>query len=173
MRLSDPVSGWSARHPRRGIGCDLLQRNRRFHQVHFCAGRNHAPMGGVCDDFRGHNPMQCAVREQSGPAFVLYFGTAKFRREFTGMKRWANNIGPHLTRIRLRRGLTQEQLAAKLQIGESNMTRQVVANIEARRRRVYEDHIRHLVKVLRCDLDELFHGKSAPDKTPPTKSPRR
>lgn len=89
------------------------------------------------------------------------------------MKRWANNIGPHLTRIRRRRGLTQDQLAAKLQIGESNMTRQVVANIEARRRRVYENHIRDLVKVLRCDLDELFFGKSAPDKTPPAKSPRQ
>lgn len=88
------------------------------------------------------------------------------------MKRWANNIGPHLTRIRRRRGLTQEQLAAKLQINESDMTRQVVANIEARRRRVYEDHFRALVKVLRCDLNELFFG-NPPATNPPVKPPRR
>jgi transcriptional regulator with XRE-family HTH domain len=58
----------------------------------------------------------------------------------------------------LLRGLTQEQLAAKLQIHGSDMTRQVIANIEARRRRVYEHQIRLLMKVLRCTLDELFFG---------------
>lgn len=89
------------------------------------------------------------------------------------MKRWANNIGPNLTRIRIRRGLTQEQLAAKLQIGEVNMTRQVVANIEARRRRVYEEQIIGLVKVLRCDINELFFGIVPAAKISPSKSPRR
>lgn len=74
------------------------------------------------------------------------------------MKRWANDIGPNLTKLRLRRGLTQEQLAAKLQINGSDTTRQVIANIEARRRRVYEHQIRLLVKVLRCTMDELFFG---------------
>lgn len=74
------------------------------------------------------------------------------------MKRWANDIGPNVRKLRLLRGLTQEQLAAKLQIHGSDMTRQVVANIEARRRRVYEHQIRLLMKVLRCTLDELFFG---------------
>lgn len=86
------------------------------------------------------------------------------------MKRWANNIGPHLTRLRLRRGLTQEQLAAKLQLAQADMTRQVVANIEARRRRVNEDHILGLLKVLRCDLNELFFGgPPATDSHRPTR----
>jgi len=74
------------------------------------------------------------------------------------MKRWANDIGPNVRKLRIRLGLTQEQLAAKLQINGSDMTRQVVANIEARRRRVYEHQIRLLMKVLRCTLDELFFG---------------
>ena len=86
------------------------------------------------------------------------------------MKRWANNIGPHLTKLRLRRGLTQEQLAAKLQLAQADMTRQVVANIEARRRRVNEDHILGLIKVLRCDLNELFFG--VPPATDSQRSPR-
>lgn len=87
------------------------------------------------------------------------------------VKRWANEIGPNLRKIRLRRGLTQEQLAARLQIAEADMTRQVVANIEARRRRVYENHIRGIIKVLRCDLNELFFGvPPAPDSHRPTRS---
>jgi transcriptional regulator with XRE-family HTH domain len=92
------------------------------------------------------------------------------------MKRWANDIGPNLTKLRLRRGLTQEELAARLQIAEADMTSQVVANIEARRRRVYEDHIRGLIKVLRCDLNELFFGvPPATGSNLPTRSkpPRR
>ena len=92
------------------------------------------------------------------------------------MKRWANDIGPNVTKLRLRRGLTQEQLAAKLQISGADMSRQVVANIEARRRRVYEDQIRGLVKVLRCTFDELFFSSPpATSSQPPiqTKLSRR
>ena len=86
------------------------------------------------------------------------------------MKPKANDIGPHLVKLRLHRRLTQEQLAAKLQISGANMTRQVVANIEARRRRVYERQIRFFIKVLRCSFDDLFLGNSAPEK--PAASPR-
>ena len=92
------------------------------------------------------------------------------------MKRWANDIGPNVTKLRLHRGLTQEQLAAKLQIGGADMTRQVVANIEARRRRVYEDQIRALIKVLRCTFDELFFGSTPATSSQPsihTKPSRR
>ena len=70
----------------------------------------------------------------------------------------------------MRMGLTQEQFAARLQLKESDMTRQVVANIEARRRRVFEEHIRLIIKVSHCNLDELFFGDSAPEK--PISSPR-
>ena len=74
------------------------------------------------------------------------------------MSRWANDIGPNLRKLRLRLGLTQDQLAARLQIAGSNMTRQILANIECRRRRVNEQQIRQFIKVLRCTLDELFFG---------------
>jgi transcriptional regulator with XRE-family HTH domain len=81
------------------------------------------------------------------------------------MKPKANDIGQHLVKLRLNRRLTQEQLAAKLQINGADMTRQVVANIEARRRRVYERQIRFFVKVLRCSFDDLFIGSPAPGKS--------
>jgi transcriptional regulator with XRE-family HTH domain len=74
------------------------------------------------------------------------------------VKHWANNIGQHLAKLRLRRGLTQDQLTAKLQIKGYPMTRQIIANIEARRTNVSEEQIRHLVDVLRCSYDELLDG---------------
>jgi transcriptional regulator with XRE-family HTH domain len=78
------------------------------------------------------------------------------------MKPKANDIGHNLAKIRFRRKLTQDQLAARLQIAGYDMTRQVVANLESRRRIATDRHITGLVKVLRCSLDELFFG------TPPS-----
>lgn len=78
------------------------------------------------------------------------------------MRRWANDIGHNLAKLRMQRGLTQEQLAAKLQINGADISRQVLANIESRRRRVNEQQIRALLKVLRCSLDELFFGTTPP-----------
>ena len=89
------------------------------------------------------------------------------------MKRWANDIGPNMRRIRIRMGLTQEQFAAKLQIKESDMTRQVVANLESRRRRAYESHIRQIIKVSHCTLDELFFGTTLVINRQPTNRSKR
>jgi transcriptional regulator with XRE-family HTH domain len=88
------------------------------------------------------------------------------------MKPKANDIGQNLVKLRLNRRLTQEQLAAKLQISGADMTRQVVANIEARRRRVYERQIRFFVKVLRCSFDDLFLGDSTPAKPAASSRPK-
>ncbi|HTQ51857.1 MAG TPA: helix-turn-helix transcriptional regulator [Candidatus Acidoferrales bacterium] len=74
------------------------------------------------------------------------------------MKPKANHIGQNVAKLRALRGLTQEQLAAKVQINESNMTRQVIANIESGRRSVSENQIRHLAKVFRCSFDDIFLG---------------
>ena len=84
------------------------------------------------------------------------------------MKRWANEIGPYLRKIRMRMGLTQEQFAARLQLKESDMTRQVVANLESRRRQVFEHHIRAIIKVTHCTLDELFFGTPPPANNNPS-----
>ncbi len=85
------------------------------------------------------------------------------------MKVWANDIGPNLARLRLRRGLTQEQFAAQLQVLGYDFSRQVIANIESRRRRVFEDHLRAFIRVLRCTLDELFFGVSLVSTTHPAR----
>ena len=74
------------------------------------------------------------------------------------LKPKANHIGQNVVKLRALRSLTQEQLAAKVQINGSDMTRQVIANIESGRRSVSEDQIRHLAKVFRCSFDEIFFG---------------
>ena len=74
------------------------------------------------------------------------------------LKPKANHIGQNVVKLRALRGLTQEQLAAKVQINGSNMTRQVIANIESGRRSVSEDQIRHLANVFRCSFDGIFLG---------------
>jgi transcriptional regulator with XRE-family HTH domain len=78
------------------------------------------------------------------------------------MKPKANHIGQNVVKRRILLGLTQEQLTARLQINGSDMTRQVVANIESCRRSANEDQIRHLKKALRCSFDELFFGTPLP-----------
>ena len=111
------------------------------------------------------HPHQCRVQT-----------SVPIRKGVSGMRTKANDIGQHLVKLRVQRRLTQEQLAAKLQINGANMTRQVVANIEARRRRVYEHQIRPLVTVLRCSFDDLFLGTALPPKSNPSshsKPPRR
>jgi hypothetical protein len=121
--------------------------------VHSEAG----PVQNYCPNdprFRRALP-QLSSKTESGIA--IWFG-----RKAESVNRWKNNIGQHLAKVRLRRGLTQDQLAAKLQISEFPMSRQVVANIEARRTRVSEEQIRHLVKVLRCSYEELFDGTPTP-----------
>jgi transcriptional regulator with XRE-family HTH domain len=68
----------------------------------------------------------------------------------------ANDVGPYISRMRNRRGLTQDQLAARAQCLDKNLTRQMVANIEARRTRVGDRQIVIIAMVLRCDISDLF-----------------
>lgn len=67
-----------------------------------------------------------------------------------------NDVGPYISRMRTQRGLTQEQLAARAQCIDHNLTRQMVANIEARRTRVGDRQIVIIAMVLRCDISDLF-----------------
>jgi hypothetical protein len=95
------------------------------------------------------------------------------------MKPKANDIGQHINRLRHRRGLTQEQLAIKIQLKGQDMTRQIVANMESRRRTINDRQIVRLVLGLDCTLDELFFGIAGPPVTkhgparPARKPPRR
>ena len=72
------------------------------------------------------------------------------------MRHHANLIGPKIGKLRYARVWTQDVLAAKLQILQCDISRDVVANIENRRSVATDKHCYFLAKVFNVSIDELF-----------------
>lgn len=68
-------------------------------------------------------------------------------------------IGKNIKRLRERAGLTQEQVAAKLQVGGCDVTRSAVAKIEVGQRHLYPDEIILLKSILDVTYEEIFDLK--------------
>ena len=66
-------------------------------------------------------------------------------------------VGTNIKRLREKAGLTQENLAAKLQIEGCDITRSAVAKIEVGQRHIYPDELILLKKILRTEYDELLN----------------
>ena len=65
-------------------------------------------------------------------------------------------VGANIKKLREKAGLTQENLAAKLQIEGCDITRSAVAKIEVGQRHIYPDELILLKKILRTEYDELL-----------------
>ena len=65
-------------------------------------------------------------------------------------------IGENIRRLRERAGLTQEQLAAQMQVRDCDLTRSAVAKIEVGQRHLYPDEILLLHEILRAKYEEIF-----------------
>ncbi len=65
-------------------------------------------------------------------------------------------IGNNIRKLREKAGLTQEQVAAKLQINGCDITRSAVAKIEVGQRHLYPDEIILLRKILSASYEEIF-----------------
>ena len=65
-------------------------------------------------------------------------------------------FGGNIRMAREARGMTQEQVAAKLQLGGCDITRSALAKIEVGQRHVYPDEIRLLKEILSVSYNELF-----------------
>ena len=65
-------------------------------------------------------------------------------------------IGNNIRNLRERAGLTQEQVAAKLQVLGCDITRSAVAKIEVGQRHLYPDEIILLKEILGVSYDEIF-----------------
>jgi transcriptional regulator with XRE-family HTH domain len=65
-------------------------------------------------------------------------------------------MGRNIKRIREKTGLTQDQLAARLQTLGCDITRSALAKIEAGQRHLYSWEIHALKKALDVPYDELF-----------------
>lgn len=65
-------------------------------------------------------------------------------------------VGNNIRRIREAMGMTQDTLAAKLQLNGCDITRSAVAKIEVGQRHLYPDEIILIRKILNTTFDEIF-----------------
>lgn len=65
-------------------------------------------------------------------------------------------VGRNIRRLRKAQGMTQEILAAKLQLLGCDITRSAVAKIEVGARHLYPDEIIALQEILRVSYEEIF-----------------
>lgn len=66
-------------------------------------------------------------------------------------------FGQNIRNIREQKRITQEQLAAKLQLCGCDITRSAVAKIEVGQRHVYPDEIKLIKEILDTSFEELFY----------------
>lgn len=65
-------------------------------------------------------------------------------------------IGENIRSLRIKAGLTQEMLSAKLQLEGCDVTRSAVAKIEVGQRHLYPDEIVFMRKILNATYDEIL-----------------
>lgn len=66
-------------------------------------------------------------------------------------------FGKNIRRLRKEKKLTQDQLAAQLQINGCDITRSALAKIEVGQRHLYPDEILLLKELLDVDFKDMFY----------------
>ena len=67
-----------------------------------------------------------------------------------------NHIGPQVRKIRDSQNLTQDQLAARCNLLEWNISRSTLAKIESQVRRVTDIEVSLLAQALKVEIQDLF-----------------
>ena len=65
-------------------------------------------------------------------------------------------IGQNIKALREKKNMTQETLAAKLQLEGCDITRSAVAKIEVGQRHLYPDEIYYIKNILNVSFEEIF-----------------
>ena len=65
-------------------------------------------------------------------------------------------LGQNIRRLRILNGLSQEQLAARLQVRGCDITRSALAKIEVGQRHIYPDELKHLREIFGVSYEDLF-----------------
>ncbi|MBR7010202.1 MAG: helix-turn-helix transcriptional regulator [Oscillospiraceae bacterium] len=65
-------------------------------------------------------------------------------------------VGNNIRTLREKAGMTQERLAAKLQLAGCDITRSAVAKIEVGQRHLYPDEIILIREILNVRYDDIF-----------------
>lgn len=71
-------------------------------------------------------------------------------------KEFEKKVGNNIRMLRENAKMTQEQLAAKLQLAGCDITRSALAKIEVGQRHLYPDEIKLLKNLLHTNYDEIF-----------------
>jgi len=69
---------------------------------------------------------------------------------------YERQVGLRIRSARIERKLTQELLAAKLQVAGCDITRSALAKIEVGQRHIYLDELKALKQILCVEYDELL-----------------
>ena len=72
-------------------------------------------------------------------------------------KKIEKQIGANIRDLRERAGMTQDTLAAKLQLAGCDMTRSAVAKIEVGQRHLYPDELILIRNILNVSYEELLY----------------
>lgn len=75
-------------------------------------------------------------------------------------------VGMNIRILRERRGMTQETLAAKLQLNGCDITRSAVAKIEVGQRHLYPDEVILIREILQACYKEIFDISPLCDHVP-------
>ncbi len=68
---------------------------------------------------------------------------------------YEKKVGKRIRELRLEMNLTQEQLAAKLQVKGCDVTRSALAKIEVGQRHLYIDELKALKEILCVDFSDI------------------
>ena len=71
---------------------------------------------------------------------------------------YEKSVGNNIRKIRERAKMTQDILAAKLQISNCDITRSAVAKIEVGQRHIYPDEIKLIKEILNTTFEAIFYG---------------
>lgn len=69
---------------------------------------------------------------------------------------YEKQIGQRIRVLREKRGLTQQQLSAKMQLQGCDVTRSALAKIEVGQRHIYPDELKALKEILCVTYEELL-----------------
>ena len=71
-------------------------------------------------------------------------------------KAYSSRVGTHLSWLRKQKKLTQEQLAARMQLLGCDITRSAIAKIEVGQRMLCPDELKALRSVLAVSYDDIL-----------------
>lgn len=69
---------------------------------------------------------------------------------------YEKTVGKRIRNIREKQKITQEQLAAKLQLAGCDITRSALAKIEVGQRHIYLDEIKLIKEILNVSFEDLL-----------------